>query len=68
VSILHRVTIRPGAAQPEYNRDQLEMVSFLTELKRTNMFKVAVVYVNVGWLLAQVAEFVEVFDRLINAE
>ncbi len=44
------------------------MVSFLTELKRTNMFKVAVVYVNVGWLLAQVAEFVEVFDRLINAE
>ncbi len=32
-------------------------MSFVAELKRRNVFKVAVAYVVVGWLLAQVAEF-----------
>jgi len=33
------------------------MTSFLGELRRRNVFKVAVAYAIVGWLLAQLAEF-----------
>ena len=32
-------------------------MSLLEELKRRNVFRVAVAYIVIGWLLAQVAEF-----------
>jgi TolB-like protein/Flp pilus assembly protein TadD len=39
-----------------YNRDDGDMGSFFTELKRRNVFKVGVAYIIVAWLLIQVAD------------
>ncbi len=40
--------------------------NFLTELKRRNVYKVAVAYVIVGWLLIQVATQVFPFFEIPN--
>ncbi|MEY2505451.1 MAG: adenylate cyclase, partial [Verrucomicrobiota bacterium] len=43
-----------------------EKPSFLTELKRRNVYKVAVAYAVVGWLLVQIATQVFPFFEIPN--
>jgi hypothetical protein len=43
-----------------------EKPSFFSELKRRNVYKVAVAYAIVGWLLVQVATQVFTFPEIPN--
>jgi len=54
---------RPGSAVDERGR---ESISFFAELKRRNVYKVAVAYAVVGWLLVQVATQVFPFFEMPN--
>ena len=44
------------------------MRGFIEELKYRNVFRVAVAYVVVGWLIAQVADIVDVVYALVPAD
>src|SRR5206468_8122022 len=60
-----RSAIRSARAE-DYPREIMKIDNFFAELKRRNVYKVAVAYAIVGWLLVQIATQVFPFLEIPN--
>src|ERR1700681_782821 len=65
-SWLPRTPRRQGTDRPSCDRTEMSEGNFFAELKRRNVYKVAVAYAVVGWLLAQIATQIFPFLEIPN--
>src|SRR6202166_4927844 len=65
-SRLPRTPRRQGTDRPSGDRTKMNPGNFFSELKRRNVYKVAVAYAVVGWLLAQIATQIFPFLEIPN--
>src|SRR5437764_8177738 len=61
-----RSAVRAVDAENRIHRREMKIENFFSELKRRNVYKVAVAYAVIGWLLVQVATQVFPFLEIPN--
>src|SRR5437764_8620320 len=61
-----RSAVRAVDAENRIHRREMKIDNFFSELKRRNVYKVAVAYAVIGWLLVQVATQVFPFLEIPN--